>query len=293
MMPSLGTAPETVTLRAGDIIVDDEWNSRRPDGSAALIPSADRAGAELSDAQLIDDIRARGLINPPRVRAVAGGFQVVAGNRRVKACQAIDEDMEVLCTLQTEQHDHDADELRALADNIAENVHRRDLKPFELAAALFKIHTANPDVPIAELAEVVGLTAGYCYELLAVATKACPELWDIFRRYGYRMPGAIRWNDLLKVCRLPKHKQLEAWNKLVDEQLGRDNGQRKPKPKRASTRQLRRYLRQVAQIPGDAQYQAGLRYGLLVALGQQSWALTPEPAPEPQKGSTDDDTTES
>ena len=92
----------------------------------------------LDDAALRADIAARGLDNPVRVRRDGTAWEVVSGDRRVRACLEIDPNFPVLCTVQPQRQDTELGRaLTRLADNaqnlrtweLCEELHRLTLIP--------------------------------------------------------------------------------------------------------------------------------------------------------------------
>ncbi len=80
-------------------------------------------------AELSESIRRLGLIEPLCVTAHGDGFMLVAGHRRMEACKRIG--MEVVQCLVAV-----GDEATKREITFAENFHRKDLTPIELAAAI-------------------------------------------------------------------------------------------------------------------------------------------------------------
>jgi len=281
---------EIVVLRARDIIVDESWNVRNADGSASPLPRADDPTAQLSFPDLVESVSEHGVINPVKVRLLDDGYQVIAGHSRVLAQMVVDPEKELPCTVLASTGDPELDEYRARAVNLAENLHRRNLEPYETAVALEQLRNLQPEFSVPELARHVGMSRGYCYQLLGFMKKACDELKTVFRRCGFRMPYGIRWSDVQAIAiKVPKHEQVAAWERLVAEHTGALNSELRQRTKRASVRQLKRYLRELAHVPGNDQYRAGLRYGLLVALGRQDWAVEAAAEPQSQQDETDDE----
>lgn len=94
------------------------------------------AGQEDSGiAELADSIRQQGLLNPLLVRpAQEGRYEVIAGQRRLLACQEIGHDP-VPCLVRDGLDDSDAVVL-----SLVENVHRADMHPLDKARALKELY---------------------------------------------------------------------------------------------------------------------------------------------------------
>lgn len=94
------------------------------------------AGQEDSGiAELAASIREKGLLNPLLVRSSGPGtFEVIAGQRRLLACQRIGYDP-VPCLVRDDTDDTDAVTL-----SLVENVHRADMSPLDKARALKQLY---------------------------------------------------------------------------------------------------------------------------------------------------------
>lgn len=269
---------DTIVLRAGDIVIDSDWNCRTDAGSGGTSMRAERPGEDQSNAELVEDIGTRGVLHPPRVRRISEDtYQVTCGERRLKAIIAASgEDTMVLCTLQPETGDEEADAFRAMSDNLAENINRRRLRPWEIAEALYRLHIARPLATNAELAKEVGLSTSYTTNLVGIRKRACAELWTVFVSHGDHYPAGIQYMDFIKIVRRPKNEQLDAWEKLVAERTGGLKPADARHFRRASVRQLRLYLQKIEVLPDKSKdYRAGLKFGLRVALGRQDWDFEP------------------
>jgi ParB-like chromosome segregation protein Spo0J len=81
--------------------------------------------------QMIDSLKAHGLLHPIGVRPAAGGtFELVYGSRRLAAARWMGWST-IRCTVHL-----DLDDQAASSDALCENLHRKDLSPRERAAAL-------------------------------------------------------------------------------------------------------------------------------------------------------------
>ena len=79
-------------------------------------------------ASLADSIREVGLLQPVLVRETEGGYELIAGERRLRACRRVGlQTIPVLVRA--------TDDATALEEALVENVHREDLNPLEEAAA--------------------------------------------------------------------------------------------------------------------------------------------------------------
>ena len=78
--------------------------------------------------ELAQSIQQNGLLQPIVVRPYKGQYQIVAGERRYRACKLAGID-EIPCTVQ------EMDEKETAAAAIVENIQREDLSPIEEALA--------------------------------------------------------------------------------------------------------------------------------------------------------------
>lgn len=79
--------------------------------------------------ELAESIKAHGILEPLIVRTVEGGYELIAGERRLRAAQQIDLD-HVPCVVR------DVDERTARELRLLENLQRQDLTPLEEASAI-------------------------------------------------------------------------------------------------------------------------------------------------------------
>jgi hypothetical protein len=112
-------------------------------------------------AGLAQSIRENGLLQPISVRKVEGGYELVAGERRLRACKLarMETIPAILC---------DCGDQRTAALGLLENIQREDLNPFEQAQGLRDILRASETL---ELVAVVGLPVrvdGALYNCAAV-----------------------------------------------------------------------------------------------------------------------------
>jgi ParB/RepB/Spo0J family partition protein len=270
-------APDTVTLRISEIVRDLEWNCR--DAIAASNSDNDALAA---------NIEARGLLQPPRVRQLEDGrFALVHGFRRVAACEQLDPDMEILCTLQEPTGDEEEDELEATAANLAENIRRQRLAPFEIANTLHRLKKGRPDLTAGQIAEMAGMHPATARRYLKIRHSAGAELWELFCRYGERYPHGVNVADVAKVVTFPHDEQPAKWAELLKSRK-QHGGKRKKGSKSPSSKaaKLRRYIEQVPELDASQDFRDGARWAFQVALGQRSW---PEPATTGDEDGKDED----
>lgn len=103
---------------------------------------------EAAITSLADSIRQHGLIQPIVVRATASGYQIVAGERRWRACRMLG--MSEIPVIIKELSDSETAQLALI-----ENIQREDLNPIEEAAA-YKELMEKYDMTQEELSKAVG-----------------------------------------------------------------------------------------------------------------------------------------
>jgi len=128
-----------------------------PEGEQRLVPTADLRPGKLNPrkdfrddelAELADSIRNKGLVQPIIVRPVAGGYEIVAGERRWRAAQKAG-----LHAVPVIARDLDDKEVLELA--IIENVQRADLNAIEEAAGYREL-VERFDYSQEQLSEIIG-----------------------------------------------------------------------------------------------------------------------------------------
>jgi ParB family chromosome partitioning protein len=128
-----------------------------PEGEQRLVSTADLKPGRLNPrkdfrddelTELADSIRNKGLVQPIIVRPVAGGYEIVAGERRWRAAQKVG-----LHTVPVIARDLDDKEVLELA--IIENVQRADLNSIEEAAGYREL-VERFDYSQEQLSEIIG-----------------------------------------------------------------------------------------------------------------------------------------
>lgn len=98
-----------------------------------------------------ESIRENGLIQPISVRKTKGGFELIAGERRLRACKIIGRQ-------KIEAIVYDIGDEESATWALIENLQRSDLGPFEEAQALFKL-VSLWNVPRDEAAKRLGIAS--------------------------------------------------------------------------------------------------------------------------------------
>ena len=123
-------------------------------------------------AELADSIRARGVLQPIRVRRHGDGFQIVAGERRFRAAQLAG--LRELPAVVVEQ-----DESQAYVDALIENIQREDLNPIDRAEALKHLRVNLGLQSWEAVGQAIGLTRQSVYNLLNLTDLPAPIQEDL------------------------------------------------------------------------------------------------------------------
>lgn len=166
-----------------------------------LVPNPDQPRRSFGDlADLVSSIKEKGVLEPVLVRASAGKFQIIAGERRYRA--SVEAGLSQIPCVEI-----DVDDRGVLEISLIENLQRRDLNPFEEADGLHKLcekflYTHE------EVAKKLGKSRSSITETLTL-THIPPEL-----RERCRVSGINARSTLLLVARQPSR---EAMERMVEE----------------------------------------------------------------------------
>ena len=160
--------------------------------------------------ELADSIAARGVLQPIRVRRLDDGFQVVAGERRVRA--AIMAGLTEIPSIVVEQ-----EAAQAYIDGLIENIHREDLSPLDRAEALRQIRLNLGSVSWKEVGAAIGLSERSVFHLLNLQSlpeeiKRDVRSGDLTEKHGRALHRLREAPDL----------QRQAYEKIVSSQLSGD-----------------------------------------------------------------------
>lgn len=177
----------------------------------ALIPvaSIDPAPNVRSQVGDVDGLAAtiteHGILQPVRVRPVAGGrFQLVVGQRRVAAAAIAGEAL-VPAVVDNSEPDPDRDRIAQLIENVA----RQDLNPMDLARALRAALDADPTLTQKALAHRLGFTGAWLTNII-VLLKAPPEVQALAEQ------GRVTAQAVRRVSTLPPERQVELMRAHAD-----------------------------------------------------------------------------
>ena len=131
-----------------------------------------RAFVDATLAELAESIRARGVLQPIRVRRHGDGFQIVAGERRFRAAQLVG--LRELPAVVVEQ-----DDAQAYVDSLIENIQREDLNPIDRAEALKQLRVNLGLQSWEAVGREIGLTRQSIYNLLNLTDLPAPIQEDL------------------------------------------------------------------------------------------------------------------
>lgn len=186
----------TKNVAISSIVVDKAFNSRNGVDKEAI-------------KELAASLNQIGLQSAIVLREDGGKLYLIQGFRRLSAAKE-------LGWKEIEAKIHSGmDEKTAYLSNLAENVARKDLRPIEVAdrAYLLKEKFA---LSADKIAESVGLSKSHVYNLIRIIAKVVPEILDKVRK-----GQGDRFDDLVKLTKLPPEEQVAEWEKLSAQATGR------------------------------------------------------------------------
>ena len=217
---------------------------------------ARRTFEEQELAGLAQSIRENGLLQPISVRKAAEGYELVAGERRLRACKLAQMTTipAILCSYADEQ---------TAALGLLENIQRTDLNPFEQAQGLRDILVLW-DCTQAEAAKRLGMAQPTLANKLRLLTLT-PEqqqlctashLSERHARAALRLPEGRRTAALEKMAR--DKMSVRQADRLVDQMLAAPNG---PSPCRRTIPMVRdvRFFVNTLQHAVDLMTQKGIQ----------------------------------
>lgn len=131
--------------------------------------------------ELMASIVQKGLLQPIVVRAVDGGFEVIAGNRRLEACKRL-KLRSIAC------HVVELDDKEAYEVSLTENVQRKTLNPIEEGEAFKKYVDEFGHGGVSELAKKIAKSHTYVSKRIALLALPTEVQEEIVRR---RTPPSI------------------------------------------------------------------------------------------------------
>jgi ParB/RepB/Spo0J family partition protein len=189
--------------------------------------------------ELADSIKARGILQPIRVRRFGDGYQIVAGERRYRAAQLAG--LRELPAVVVEQDDDGA-----FIDALIENIQREDLNPIDRAEALKRLRVNLGLQSWEEVGRLLGMTRQSVYNLLGL-TELPPVVQEDLRSGGL----TEKHGRALRLLGRQPELQQTAYRQIVEHNLSGEQ-----------SLELARELRQAEQpqppaLPSEAVATAG------------------------------------
>ena len=138
-----------------------------------IVPNPAQPRRNFDESELFalgESIRENGLIQPISVRKIKGGFELIAGERRFRACKLIGRQ-------KIEAIVYDIGDEDSAVWALIENLQRSDLGPFEEAEALLKL-ISGWNIPREEAAKRLGIASSTLSNKLRIL-KLEPEIRKI------------------------------------------------------------------------------------------------------------------
>lgn len=160
--------------------------------------------------QLAETVRERGLLQPVRVRRNGSNWELIAGERRVRAARKLGYSHVPAIVVE-------ANDSEALIDGLIENIQREDLNPLDRGLALRTLRVNLGLHSWEEVGRAVGLTRQHVHNFLNL-TRLSPEIQQDIRVGGISEKHARALSRL----RDDPERQLELWTKIHADNLSGD-----------------------------------------------------------------------
>jgi len=137
----------------------------------SLIEHLGNARLRIADSEIIplmEDMKHRGLLQPIGLLQLGDKYIIRFGNRRLEAAKKLGWKTIDAIVSKDEKNLHEF-----IADNVAENLHRLDLSPLELASVCFKYK--QDGFSIGEIASTLSLPKGTVKTAMRIATRVPEE----------------------------------------------------------------------------------------------------------------------
>ncbi len=246
-----------------------------PEGEQRVVPTADLRPGRLNPrkdfrdeelAELADSIRNKGLVQPIIVRPVAGGYEIVAGERRWRAAQKAG-----LHTVPVIARDLDDKEVLELA--IIENVQRADLNAIEEAAGYREL-VERFDYSQEQLSEIIGKSRSHVANTLRLlklpeGVQAMVESGELTAGHARALIGRDDAEELAH--HIIEHdlnvREVEALAQEGDEAGNRGGSTRRAREKDADTRAFENELSAVLGLKVEIKRGSGESGNLIIKYG--------------------------
>lgn len=162
----------------------------------SIEPNPEQPRQNIGDlSELAASIREKGVLEPLIVRPHGEGFQIIAGERRWRACKQLGLE-KVPCIIKQ------ADDREMLELALIENLQRKDLTPFEEAEGLQALSDKFGYTHV-QIAQVIGKSRTSVTESLSL-NQMPPEIRELCRQADINTKSM-----LLQVVRQPDHDAME------------------------------------------------------------------------------------
>jgi ParB/RepB/Spo0J family partition protein len=180
-----------------DLVHESAQNPRRHFDEAAM-------------AELVESIKARGILSPLLVRERDGGYEVIAGARRLRAARLAN-----LTSVPAVVLDHESDEI-ALEDGLIENLQRDSMRPMEEARAFGRIAGTPPTIAeVRYLGERIGKPATYVWDRIKLL-DLISDAQQLLER------GTLKVDAAQLIARLTPDQQEKAIDPTAEAAFDRD-----------------------------------------------------------------------
>jgi ParB family chromosome partitioning protein len=169
-----------------------------------------RAFDESTLRELADSIKARGVLQPIRVRPHGDSYQIVAGERRFRAAQLAG--LQVLPAVVVEQDDDGA-----YIDALIENIQREDLNPLDRGEALRRLRVNLGLQSWEDVGRLLGMSRQSVHNLLGLA-----ELPEAVRDDLRSGELTEKHGRALRRLNLQPELQADAYQQIVEGKLSGD-----------------------------------------------------------------------
>lgn len=199
-----------VTARQDDQPVAEEF-ARIPVDQIDANPEQPRRRMNVAQmAELTDSVRQHGILQPVRVRPLAGRYQIIAGHRRVRAAREAGLPSVPAVVIGT-------DDDQALIEALVENIQRDDLNHVERGEALRRLRLKLDARSWEEVGRLIGIGRRHVYHLLNVAELPEPIREDV--RVG--QIGEKHCRALMRLRSWPD-LQMQLWRRITAERMSGD-----------------------------------------------------------------------
>ncbi|TDI46971.1 MAG: ParB/RepB/Spo0J family partition protein [Acidobacteria bacterium] len=214
-MPRMSGLPETRRMRHDSHFVD-EVTSQRSESIGRMLdirrvqPNPHQPRKDFGDlSEMVVSVKEKGILEPILVRSHEGQYQIIAGERRYQAARLAG--LQRIPCIEV-----DVDARGMLEISLIENLQRRDLTPFEEAAAIQRL-SDQFRYTHEDIAKKLGKSRTVITEILSL--NRIPE--EVQERC--RQADIVSKSMLLQIVRLPTAEKMHAMiDKIASEGMTRE-----------------------------------------------------------------------